>query len=139
MNQVRLWSITNMGYSHDSFCFGNKKCSFKYIVLVFPYMPTIYSRLVSWEKFNLSRCTQLILRTLWTIETQYKIIISIYPKNLKYNAGFALLYLGNCYLFQLKGSLLLSTSPHLCDIFCFHAANCGFLIEKVSFYRDFHH
>ena len=52
MNQVRLWSITNMEYSYDCFCFENKMYSSKYIVLIFPFIPTVYSRLVSWQKFN---------------------------------------------------------------------------------------
>ena len=95
MNQIRLWSMTNMGCSHDCLCFGSKKCSSKYVVFIFPFIPTVYSCLVSWQKCNLSRHTQLILRTLWVIETRYKIFISSYSKNLQHDAGFARLYLGN--------------------------------------------
>ena len=58
-----------MRCSYDCFCFGNKKYSSKYIVFIFQFIPTVYSYLVFWEKCNLSRHTQLVLRTLWVIET----------------------------------------------------------------------
>ena len=50
-----LWSITNMECSYDCFYFGNRKCSSKYIALIFLFIPTVYSRLVFWQKCNLSR------------------------------------------------------------------------------------
>ena len=62
MNQVRLWSMTNMECSFDCSCFRNKRCSSKYIVLIFPFIP-VYSCLVSRQKWNLCRRTQLVLRS----------------------------------------------------------------------------